>query len=309
MELNEKSGTAEFTVPRGTCDCHTHVFIDDPKFPFAKDRKYTPPFASVGELSGLMAEMQVDRVVVVQPSVYGTDNAATLEALRVLGPQRARGVAVIDSETSEEELDRLDAAGVRGVRVNLELSAEADPSRCKEILKRVARQIAGRDWHIQIYSQLLLIAAMREVIADLSVPVVLDHFARTRGVDGPDQPGFSEVLDLLKTGNVYVKLSAPYRCSNASSSEYSDMLPIAQALIAAKPDRLVWGSDWPHPEPVLMPGNGPNDVNPAIRVDDLAVFRLMARWAPDANVRRKILVDNPARLYGFQPKVLGHSSG
>jgi predicted TIM-barrel fold metal-dependent hydrolase len=299
MELNEQPGVTEFSVPTGACDCHTHVFIDDPKFRFSMDRKYTPPFASIEELSLLMAKLKVDRLVVVQPSVYGADNSATLEALRVFGPARARGVAVIDGETTQAELARLNAAGVRGVRVNLELTGETEPSRCKGIVAQVARQIAGYGWHIQIYGQLPLIAAMRDVIAGLPVPVVLDHFARASGAAGVEQAGFSEVLELLQTGNAYVKLSAPYRCSAASPPCYSDMQPIARVLVSANPDRLVWGSDWPHAEPVLRAGTSRNDVNRPIPVDDFAMFRLLTRWVIDEDVRRKILVDNPARLYDF----------
>jgi predicted TIM-barrel fold metal-dependent hydrolase len=285
-------------VPPGACDCHTHVFLPPAQFPFFGARKYTPPPATVEQLSELMSRLRVERVVVVQPSVYGTDNSATLHAIRVLGQQRARGVAVIDGDTSDAELDRLAQSGVRGVRVNLELSGVMDPARSKNILHDTARRIAGRGWHIQIYSHLSLIVALSDTIATLGMPVVLDHFAGAHAAAGVAQPGFDALLDLLATGHVYVKLSAAYRCS-ARPPHYADVQPIAQALIAANADRMVWGSDWPHPDPLVGKGRSASDVNAALPVDDIAVFELLRLWAPDADVRRKILVDNPARLYGF----------
>ena len=290
--------SANAAIPVGACDCHTHVFLDAKRFPFAPQRKYTPPEATDGQLFGLLEQLQVERVVIVQPSVYGTDNAATLRGIAVLGQERARGVAVIDERTTGAELDRLATAGVRGVRVNLELSGEADPKRSADILRRTSEQLAGRGWHIQIYSHLSLIAALADAIAMLPVPVVLDHFAGVHASKGLHQSGLRTVLDLAATGRIYVKLSAAYRCST-EAPRYADLQPIAEAFIAANPERMVWGSDWPHPDPGFGTGRRPTDLSPALPVDDLRVLSLLREWAGDAATHQKILVDNPARLYDF----------
>jgi len=286
-----------FAVPPGACDCHTHVFLDPARYPFAPGRAYTPPPATVEQLLDLQARLQMDRVVIVQPSVYGVDNAATLEGIRRIGLDRARGVAVIGDEATETELDRLATAGIRGVRVNLALMGEQDAARAARLLRNTAARVAASGWHIQIYTQLAMIAALETSIADLPVPVVLDHFGSAQGAGGPSQLGFESLLALVRSGNAYVKLSAAYR-SSTRAPDYPDMAPVARALIAANPDRMLWGSDWPHPDATRVTGRGPADVAPALPIDDGRVLNQLASWA-DETTRRLILVDNPARLYGF----------
>jgi predicted TIM-barrel fold metal-dependent hydrolase len=287
-----------FELPPGACDCHTHVFGDPRSFPFAARRTYTPPEASDTELSALLDALHVERVVIVQPSVYGTDNRCTIEGMRRLG-NRARGVAVIDEHTGESELDAMARVGVRGIRVNLETAGETDAGAARERLAVTARRIAPRGWHVQIYTRLSVIGALADTIAALPVPVVVDHFGSARGELGPAQPGFDALLALVRGGNVYVKLSGSYRCS-ARAPGFPDMAPLARALIEAGPDRMVWGSDWPHP--AHGPAGRPvEDVTPFYAIDDGAILNQLPLWARDPGLRRKILVDNPARLYGFQP--------
>ena len=282
------------TLPRG-CDCHTHIFLDQASYPYAEGRRYTPAEASVADLERLLARLGLSRVVIVQPSVYGTDNAATLAGLRQLGPDRARGIAVIDADTPDGEFQVLQAAGIRGVRVNLEMDGEADPSQAAATLRSVATRVAPLGWHVQIYSQLRLISALADVIPTLPVPVVLDHFAGARAELGPDQPGFGEVLGMLRTGRVYVKLSGAYRSSDVAP--YRNVAPLARVLIATDSARLVWGSDWPHPDLHGPTGSGPFDVRPGLPIDDPAVLGLLDDWTDDPAVKRAILVDNPDRLY------------
>ncbi len=284
-----------FDIPAGACDCHTHVFLDEREFPFAASRKYTPPPASIEALSMLHTSLGIQRVVIVQPSVYGLDNAATLHALRLLGPDRARGVAVIEDNASEAQLDELAAAGVRGVRVNLEIDHEGDAAKASAQLQRTAERVAGRGWHVQVYASLALLARCSAVIQALPLPVVLDHFAGSRPGQGPNLDGLDAVLNLVASGKAYVKLSAPYRCS--SQADYADLEPLAQRLIATNPDRMLWGSDWPHPQPGIQPRVV--DVCPPFEVDNGRVLDQLRQWTADDAVLHKILVDNPGRLYDF----------
>jgi predicted TIM-barrel fold metal-dependent hydrolase len=156
----------------------------------------------------------------------------------------------------------------------------------------------GHDWHVQIYSNLPVLAALKNDLAQSPVPLVLDHFAGAQAALGVDQPGFADVVELVKSGKVYVKISGAYRASKAAP-DYAEVLPFAKALIAANPDRLVWGTDWPHPDAVTPPGKKPTDVTPLLQIDDGALLNLLAVWTTDAAIRQKILVTNPARLYGF----------
>lgn len=285
-------------VPPGACDCHVHVFPDPAAFPFWQGRGYTPPVATAQDLLALQQALHMDRVVIVQPSVYGTDNAATLDGIRQLGPDRARGVAVIDASTTPAQLDMMAASGIRGVRVNLEQAGVFDPAASAKLMAATVAQVAGRPWHLQVYSRLAVIAPLHSQLAALPIPVVFDHFAGAQGAMGAEQPGFDAVLDLVRSGKAYVKISGVYR-SSTNAPDYADVAPLARALIAANVDRLVWGSDWPHPDSAPVPGRKPTDPAPAQTIDDGRVLNLLADWAPDAATRAKILVDNPKRLYGF----------
>lgn len=287
----------DFEVPPGACDCHVHVH-DPERFPYWSGRAYTPPPASVEELLGVQGALGLDRVVIVTPSVYGADNGATLEGMRRLGPGRARGVAVIGEATGEAELDAMARAGVRGVRVNLEQGGVFDPGAAAARLDAAVRRAVGRSWHVQIYSRLSVIGPLAGQLAALPVPVVLDHFAGAQAALGPDQLGFGAVLDLVRSGRAWVKLSGAYRASDAAP-DYPDVAPLARALIAANPERMLWGSDWPHPDSTPVPGRAATDLAPPQPVDAGRLLNLLSEWAPEPALRARILVENPARLYGF----------
>jgi predicted TIM-barrel fold metal-dependent hydrolase len=284
-----------FAIPRGACDCHVHVVGDIKRFPMAANRVYTPPIATADELLALQHRLGLDRVVIVQPSFYGADNAATIAGLRQLGLARARGVAVIDETVPATALDEMAASGVRGIRVNLETAGEADPAASAAKLARALAQIAGRGWHVQLYTRLSVIAALKGQLAAAPATLVIDHFGGALGALGPHQPGFDALLALVRSGNAYVKISAAYRISEAAP-DYADAAPLARALIAANPERILWGTDWPHPDA----GRGvPAEITPYHQIDDGLLLNQLPLWAPDAGTRAKILVDNPARLYGF----------
>jgi len=282
-----------FTVPKGACDCHTHVF--DPRFPFSATRTYTPESATVPEIRELHSKLHTDRVIIVQPSVYGTDNSCTLDAMKQLG-KNARGVAVIDEKTTKTALEEMDRAGIRGVRINLGISGQTNPHVAPQRLKAALDQIKGRNWHVQMYVPLAVAATLLDDVMSASVPVVFDHFAGAQAAGGVDQTGFDRVLKMLQAGKAYVKLSGAYRASKLAP-DYPDAAVLAKALIAANPQRILWGTDWPHPD--TAPGRKPAEVSPLLTIDDGRLLNLLATWAPDAAQRKTILVDNPARLYGF----------
>jgi predicted TIM-barrel fold metal-dependent hydrolase len=293
-----------FDVPRGACDCHVHVFGDPAKFPFAEKRIYTPPEASVEQLLDLQGALKLERVVVVQPSVYGSDNSCTVDAVRRLGA-RGRGVAVIDQSTTRASLQEMNAAGIRGVRLNLETNTAGrfDPAAAKALLDTTAEQINGLGWHIQMYTRTSIIAALKEHLAKLPFPVVFDHFGRADPALGTSQPGFDALTDLVKSGDAYVKISGAYRVSQ-KAPDYADVTPLAQALVQANPDRIVWGTDWPHPNSDHGRGKPLSEISPPFPIDDGLLLNQLVKWVPDAALRKKILVDNPARLYGFDVRAI-----
>jgi predicted TIM-barrel fold metal-dependent hydrolase len=294
---SQPSTAVSFAVPAGACDCHTHVFGDPRRFAFAAGRVYTPEPASVDEMRALHRALHADRVVIVQPSVYGTDNACTLDAIAQLGP-RARGIAVIDERVSDAALDEMDRGGIRGVRLNLATAGVTAPALARQRFDAAAARIASRRWHIQINTQPSIIDALKNQVMASPVPVVFDHFGGASAALGPRQPGFVALVDLVRAGKAYVKISGAYRSSNAAP-DYADVTPLARALIAANVQRVVWGTDWPHPDSATVAGRKATDVAPLLQIDDGRVMNQLAVWAPDAAVRKTILVDNPARLYGF----------
>jgi predicted TIM-barrel fold metal-dependent hydrolase len=269
-------------IPAGACDCHVHVFGPAARFPFAAKRLYTPPDASVEELIALHKRLGVQRVVIVHPSPYGTDNSCTLDALKRLG-NRARGVAVIDKRTAKTELLEMQEVGVRGVRVNLETSGVDDAVAAQRLLEEAASQVAPLGWHVQTFTKTSLLKNLD--LERLAVPLVIDHFGLPR-----DRQDCDYLAHLLKTQNVYVKLSAPHRMP-------MDPAPLARALIAANAERCLWGTDWPHP--FTRGPRQPSEIQPFDAIDDAAALERFRGWVADAALFRKILVDNPARLYDF----------
>jgi predicted TIM-barrel fold metal-dependent hydrolase len=286
-----------FKVPRGACDCHTHVFCDPHRFAFWSGRTYTPETATVNETRALHRALHVERIVLVNSLVYGTDNSCMVDALRQLG-NRARGIALIDEHTSDAELDALAHAGVRGIRLNFVDLGVPDPAIVQQRFQSAVKRLAGRDWHIQIYSGLSVVEALQEDVMAAPLPIVFDHFAGARASLGASQPGFDVLVKLIRSGKAYVKISAVYRVSDRAP-EYSNVTPLAQALIAANPQRILWGTDWPHPDSSRVPGRRSIDTAPLLQIDDGRLFNQLPVWAPNENVRKTILVENPARLYGF----------
>jgi predicted TIM-barrel fold metal-dependent hydrolase len=210
----------------------------------------------------------------------------------------ARGVAVIDDNTPESDLDAMQQAGIRGIRLNLATSGVSDPSAGRQRFQTAVDRVKARGWHVQMFTSLAIISAIKDLVAASPVPVVFDHFGGALGELGIEQPGFSDLLHLVQSGKAYVKISGAYRASKLAP-DYPDAAPLARALIAANAERIIWGTDWPHPNSSPQPGKKPTDLTPLYQIDDGRLFNQLPVWAPDAAVRKTILVDNPARLYGF----------
>ena len=287
----------DFEVPAGACDCHTHIHADPEKFPFFAGRVYTPELASPEEMTALHKALHIERVVIVTPSVYGPDNSATLFGIKARGPT-ARGVAVIDDKTSEADLDSMQQAGFRGIRLNLATGSVNDPNAGRQRFSAAVERMKARGWHIQLYTNLAMITAIKDLVLASPVPAVFDHFGGAQADLGVAQPGFADLLELVKSGKAYVKISGAYRASKLAP-DYPDAAPLAKALIAANPERIIWGSDWPHPNSTTPPGQKITDVTPLFQIDDGRLFNQLPVWAPDAATRKTILVGNPAKLYGF----------
>ncbi len=282
-----------FAVPPGACDCLTHIH-DPEKFPFYAGRVYTPEPALPVEMAALHKALGIRRVVIVTPSVYGTDNSATIFGMKARGND-ARGVAVIDDKTGESELDNLSRLGFKGIRLNLATGGTSDPNVGRRSFLAAMERVKNRKWHIQMYTSLAMVAALKDVLAASPVPVVLDHFGGADPDKGVRQPGFPDLVDLVRSGKVYVKISVVA----GPRKDYSPFKPLAEALIAADVDRILWGTNWPHPDSTIIPGRPAAEVTPLWQVDDGLVLNQLPIWAPDAGLRRKILVDNPARIYEF----------
>jgi len=282
-----------FEVPQNACDCHTHIFGPDAAFPLSPARLYTPGPASIEDLAAMHQAIRIERVVIVHPSPYGADNAVTVDAVRKLGV-RARGVAVIDEKTADASLDDMHAAGIRGVRVNIESYGDITPAEAGHRLKWAAERVARLGWHVQTFTNLGILAPLADSIAKLPTPLVVDHFGRPKAEHGMAQPGLPEFLALLRSGKVYVKISSPYRISQLP--DYPDAAPVARAMIHANPGRILWGSDWPHPAGTRQ---DPAVVEPFRPEDNGRALNRLAEWTESAQQLQQILVENPARLYQF----------
>ncbi len=286
-----------FAVPPGATDCAVHVFGDTKRHPYWQGRTYTPEPATVAELKQVMRAIGFDRVVVVQASTYGTDNSCVVDSIRELG-SGARGVAVIDEKTTEASLDEMHRGGIRGIRLSLGNQGAADLAGARHRLKAAADRMKNRkDWSVLISGSPATWDALGVELAAFAVPIVVDHFGEPRVADGIGQPGFTTVLSLVKSGRAYVKLSNADNL--AAKPDMSDLTPYAKALIAANPERIVWGTAWPHPGAGTVPGRKSTDLAVHRDVDDGRVMNMLPIWAPDAAMRKMILVDNPAKLYGF----------
>jgi len=293
-KASQPSTRVNFTLPPDACDCHTHIHGDPEKFPWFAGRVYTPEMALPEEMAALHQSLGIKRVVIVTPSVYGADNSATIYGMKARGND-ARGVAVIDDKTSEAELDNLARLGFKGIRLNLATTGVSDPAVARQRFLAAAERVKSRNWHIQLNTTLPVIAAMKDALAASPVPIVFDHYGNANEELGVQQPGFFDLVDLVRSGKAYVKISV----TAGPRQNYAYFTPLAQMLIAANIDRILWGTNWPHPNSTTAPGRKPTDLTPLWPVDDGLVLNQLPLWAPDAAQRQKILVDNPARLYGF----------
>jgi predicted TIM-barrel fold metal-dependent hydrolase len=293
---SQPSTPINFDVPPGTCDCHTHVF-DPKRFAYVPGRDYTPEAATISEMRLLHRALHTDRVVISQAEpLYGTDNSCILDAIRQLGPG-ARGIAAIGDKTSDAALDELHKQGIRGITMNLDTLKPPDPNVARHLLEKAINRIKNRrDWHIEVFARLVLIEALKDQIMASPVPIAFVRFGGAEAALGPGQPGFSNLCDLIKAGRAYVLFSAPYRTSK-EAPDFPDVAPLAKAFIAANPERVIWGSDWPHP--AFIVGKPAMEITPLLQIDDGRILNMVAVWAPRSAMRKKILVDNPARLYGF----------
>lgn len=279
-ERNTRKSRLE--LPPGSVDCHTHVF--DSRYPMTPKRGYDPPDSTLDDMLRMHAQLGIERVVFTQPSVYGTDNSAILDAMAEI-PERARAVAALAMSTTDDELAELERQGVRGVRLNLD-NVGGMPIELDEI-PLMADRIAELGWHLEFLFAGKDLPELLPLLRSVSVPISIGHFGYMPATEGVDYPPFRQLLELVREGNTWVKLSAPNRLGLGDRPPWDEVVPMAHALIEAQPDRMVWASDWPHPNKFV---EQPNDAD---------LLEQLELWAPDPAMRQRILVDNPTVLYRF----------
>ena len=275
-----------FKLPEGSIDTHVHVFED--RYTLSPDRGYNPPQSTLADLKHLHSTLGIDRVVFTQPSVYGADNSAIMEGAAALNAEtkdRARAVVAITMDITDDELADLDKAGARGVRLNTD-NKGGMPIELSEI-STLTDRISQFDWHIEFLFPGKDIIELVPVFKSIKVPLSIGHFAYQPATAGISAPGFQALLDLVRDGNTWVKISGANRVSETDLPPYDDVQPMARALIEANPDRIMWGTDWPHPNKYEV---NPNDGDPVNAFGD---------WVPDEEMRRKIMVETPAAFYRF----------
>ena len=281
-----------WTLPPGACDTHAHIFGPPDLFPYADNRRYTPPAAPVAHYRNMQKITGLSRAVFVTPTAHGYDNSVVLNAIAELG-ESALGIANIDSSFDAAALDALHAGGMRGARFHLMDDRPGSEEHLTEHLPRLLES----NWILDLHVDPVDLINHETYIRALPTVTIIDHMARVRGADGLKQPAFTLLLDMLKDKRFWVKLcsldkiSAVPKAHVEGSLPFMDMVPFAQAVIEAAPDRVIWGTDWPHGN-TFTPGRVPNEGD---------LLDLLAVIAPDAAVRKAILVDNPARLFGFPP--------
>ena len=276
----------QLKVPAGSCDCHAHILGPAARFPYSDERVYTPPDCLLADYRAMLTALGLARAVLVQPSVYGSDNRVLLNALDAM--QGAwRGVAVVEPDVSASALQEMHAAGVRGVRVNVvDVQSNKGVLPLKQ-LRGLAERIAPLGWHMEFLLHVHEFPRLDEQLAGFPVDVVFGHLGYLPTQLGIGDAGFQALLRLLQAGRAWVKLTGPYRISG-SKLPYADVAPFAHALLDAAPRQIVWGSDWPH---VMVKGAMPNDGD---------LMDMLSTWIPDPSIRHQVLVSNPERLYGFQ---------
>jgi 2-pyrone-4,6-dicarboxylate lactonase len=282
-------GAPDFRAPPDSCDAHFHVFGPGERYPYSADLRYKPPLAPLEDYLQLARHLGIERYVFVQPSAYGRNNACLLDALRTVGA-KGRGIVDIDENIPDAELDRLNSLGVRGVRVNVNPIKPPEPGFSETMRARIERldqRCSEIGWMLDFLAPGWLTQELLPILNRLKVTFTVAHMGMFLARDGVKQPGFQRFIDFLRNGpgRCWVKLTGVYRMSVTPG--FTDADPMARALIEAVPDRLIWGSDYPH-------------LSFADKVGSVGLFNLLGRWAPDEAPRRKILVDNPARLFRFE---------
>src|SRR5688572_18461984 len=271
----------KYSPPPGACDAHCHVFGPGKRFPYAKERTYEPPDAPKERLAELHQHLGFQRAILVQASCHGTDNSAMLDAL-ASSKGAWRGVAMVAKNVGQMELQKLHAAGVRGIRYNFVKHLGGTPQ--LDVVEGMINRIGPMGWHLALHVDGDSMAEMREFLRKLTIPFIIDHMGRVQARLGLEQPAFRQLLELMKDNpRTWVKISGPERVS-ASGKPFYDAIPFAQALVKAAPDRVLWGTDYPHPNVKSMPNDG-------------ELVDLFAKTVEDDATRKQILVDNPAKLY------------
>jgi D-galactarolactone isomerase len=273
---------SKLKAPENACDCHMHIY--DERFMPSRPQFRLQSNASVSEYRLLQKRTGTTRTVVVTPAPYGTDNAVTLDAIAQLGPAATRGVAVVHPDVSDAELKKLSEGGVRGIRFT-----QFDPTTAvttREMIEPLSKRVHDLGWHVQIHMRGDQIVEIEDLLARLPSPIVFDHMGRLPQPAGIEHAAFAIICRLIDRGRSWVKLSGAYLDTRVGPPTYADTINVARAYLAAAPDRMVWGSDWPHPTERVKP-------------DDADLFDLLADWAPDQITRRRVLVENPQALYGF----------
>ena len=283
----------DFRAPPLSCDAHFHIFGPADRYPYgagtAEKLRYAPPLAPLSDYLVLAELLGIERFVFVQPSAYGRDNACMLAAMREIGVGRCRGIVDVDENAPDALLAEMDALGVRGVRINVSPVKPPEPGFSATMLPRIERldaRCAEIGWQLDFLHPGWLTEELLPVFARLRCSFTIAHMGMFRGEAGPNQPGFRKLVDLVRhgSGRAWVKLTGTYRMAHGPT--FADAAPMAHALIAAAPDRLIWGSDYPH-------------LSFADKVGSVQLFNLLGDWSPDEATRRRILVDNPAVLFGF----------
>jgi 2-pyrone-4,6-dicarboxylate lactonase len=280
--------TPAFAFPPDACDCHAHICGPVAAYPYAAQRIYTPPDALIGDYERLLDALGVTRAVLVQPSFYATDNRAMLAAMKA-ARRPVRGVAVLADDMSERQLEEMHEAGVRGARINIVDLKDGKGQLPLERLRRLAERVKPFGWHIEFLMHVDEFPDLDRTLGDLGVDVVFGHLGYVKADKGVEAPGFQALLRLLRSGRAWVKFTGAYRISNRTTP-HADTDVFAHALVETAPDRLVWGTDWPHVMAkwsIPMPNDG-----------ELA--DLLLNWVPDDALLKRVLVDNPTALYGFE---------
>lgn len=273
-------------LPPLACDTHAHICGPGARYAYFPARLYTPPDCLLPDFQHMLKTLGVERAVLVQPSIYGTDNSAMLDAMKAAGPA-FRGVAVVADDIAESELKRMHEAGVRGVRVNIvDVKDRQAGTLPLDALKKLALKVKPFGWHMEFLMHVDEFPDLDRMLADFPIDTVYGHLGYMKNDKGIENPGFSALLRLMQSGRAWTKLTGPYRIST-QQLPHADTNAYAHALIKAAPRQVIWGTDWPH---VMVKSAMPND-------GDLA--DMLSAWIPDAALRKQVLVDNPARLYGF----------